>query len=167
MIDNNKNKEQRDDIMPLLLPSILGICLCLICICGMTWAWFSASISAPAQKMTAAYYEITVESVMDGDAAIAAEKDGYNLEADKLYRVTLKASGSVKECGGYCLIENKEAAIKLYTSSIMPENSLVIEITPTVSGIYTFTGVWGSIPTGTENIIQGVETDSEASTASP
>ncbi len=54
---DREKKERKDSLVPLLLPSVLGIFICMICVCGMTWAWYSASIETPSQKLTAAYYE--------------------------------------------------------------------------------------------------------------
>lgn len=59
--------------------------------------------------------------------------------------MTLKAIGSVKECGGYCLIEN-EAGAKTYTQTIKPGESITVRFVPTADGNYTFVGVWGSLP---------------------
>ena len=147
--DHSKNQERKDSIVPLLMPSILGICICFVCICGMTWAWYSASVQTSPQKMTAAYYEVTVDSVMDAaDGNVAPSADGsYSLNESVSYTVKLKASGSVKECGGYCLIECGNT--KYYTQTFKPEESITIIFIPETTGTYTFTGVWGSLPAGT------------------
>lgn len=151
--DHSKNQERKDSIVPLLMPSILGICICFVCICGMTWAWYSASVETPAQKMTAAYYEVTVVSVRDdADANVAPSADGsYNLIEGTSYTVTLKASGSVEKCGGYCLIECGDT--KYYTQTFRPEESITIIFIPETTGTYTFTGVWGSLPAGTVSFL--------------
>lgn len=49
-----KIEERKDSIAPLLMPSLLGICICLVFVCGMTWAWFSTNVQSSAQKMTTA-----------------------------------------------------------------------------------------------------------------
>lgn len=146
--DISEKKERKDSLIPLMLPSALGIFMCVVCMCGMTWSWYTANIETPTQKMTAAYYEVTVDSVKSGDDEITVENGGYNLVADTPYTVTLKASGSVKECGGYCLIENTVDGEKIYTQNFKPEQTITITLIPTKSGIYTFTGVWGSHPIG-------------------
>lgn len=143
-------KERKDSLVPLLLPSILGIFICTVCVCGMTWAWYTASVEAPAQKMTAAYYEVTVESVMNGADKIEPTDGVYKLEAGTQYTVTLKAFGSVEKCGGYCLIENTANGAKIYTQTFKPKKSITVQFKPTLSGNYTFSGVWGSLPAGTE-----------------
>ena len=142
--DHAKKEERKDSIVPLFMPSILGICICLVCVCGMTWAWYSASVQTPPQKMTAAYYEVTVESVMNGGTKIDLKNGGYTLNVGIPYTVSLKAAGNAKVCGGYCLIECGDT--KYYTQTFKPEESITIEFKPETTGIYTFTGVWGSHP---------------------
>ncbi len=151
------NGERKDGIGALLMPSILGVCCCLVCICGMTWAWFSASVQSSPQKMTAAYYDVTVDSVMHGDSPVEATDGGYSLTSDETYTVRLTASGTVVECGGYCLIQNTADDTKTYTQTFKPGESITVQFTPTADGSYTFTGVWGSISPEVpdENIITG------------
>ncbi len=160
--DHAKKEERKDSIVPLLMPSILGICICLVCVCGMTWAWYTASVETPTQKMTAAYYEVAVESVTDEktNVDVAPSASGsYSLSAGITYIVKLKASGSVTECGGYCLIECGDT--KYYTQTFKPGESITIDFTPEAAGAYTFTGVWGSHPSAVtaEEIINAAAED--------
>jgi len=149
--DYAKKKERRDSLVPLLLPSILGVCVCTICVCGMTWAWYSASVQSPAQKITAACYEVKVVSVKkaDGEEIQAVNGSNYELEQEISYMVTLRADGTAKECGGYCLIEG--GGTKQYTQTFKPKQKITVELTPGVTDTYTFTGVWGSLPSSAEN----------------
>lgn len=147
---DREQKERKDSIAPLMLPSLLGICLCLVCVSGMTWAWYTASIETATQNMEAACYEVTVESVVAPDNKVIEVVNGSCvLEAGKLYTVKLNASGTVKDCGGYCLIENASGD-KIYTVTFNPAESITVQFTSTTAGVYTFTGVWGSLPVGTE-----------------
>ena len=163
--DHAGKKERKDSIVPLLMPSILGVCICLVCVCGMTWAWYSASVQTPPQKMTAAYYEVTVESVMNGGTKIEKRNGGYTLNSGITYAVSLKADGSVRECGGYCLIECSDT--KYYTQTFKPGESITIDFIPETTGTYIFTGVWGSHPVGVtaEKIINAAAEDTENNAA--
>ncbi len=145
---HEEQEEQKTHVMMLFMPSILGICICLICICGMTWAWYTANIQTPTQKMTAAYYEVTVESVMNGPTKVESTSDGYKLTAQTVYTVKLTATGNTKECGGYCLIEKEDKTVVGYTQSFKPNESITISLQPETDGVYIFTGVWGSHPVG-------------------
>ena len=111
-------KERKDSLVPLLLPSILGICFCTVCVCGMTWAWYTASVQTSTQKLTAAYYDVTVESVSGSNGVEVDPVNGsYALQNGITYTVKLKASGNVKKRGGYCLIENTKDETKLIIQS--------------------------------------------------
>lgn len=153
-----KKQNRKDSFVPLLFPSVLGIFICTVCVCGMTWAWYTASIQTPNQKMTAAYYEVTVESITSGETKIEPT-DGiyYSLEEGTTYAVTLRANGSVKGCGGYCLIENAGNEEKIYTQTFKPGESITIQLKPTVSGNYIFTGVWGSLPASVVDYLQHID----------
>ena len=162
--DHAKKEERKDSIVPLLMPSLLCLCICLVCVCGMTWAWYSASVQTPPQKMTAAYYEVTVESIVDGDHKINKQPNGgYELKAETTYTVKLNAAGSVKECGGYCLIENEDKSVTYCTQTFKPGESITIPLLITETDTYTFTGVWGSIKQDVpeEQIIHDIATDAE------
>lgn len=144
--DRAKKAERKNSVALPLVPSIPGICICIVCICSMTWAWYATNIQSPLQKMTVAHYEVTVESVIGGDQTVTPEGGGYALTGGTKYAVTLKAAGTVQKCGGYCLIELSGSETKYYTQSILPDSSITIVFTPTETGTYTFTGVWGSHP---------------------
>lgn len=149
--ESAKKKERKDGLVPLLLPSVLGICICMVCLCGMTWAWYTVSIEAPAQKITTSYFKVTVHSVMDDVEPIPAENGGgYRLTEGITYMVRLQTIGTVKNCG-YCLIENTQAGTKAYAEGLEPNKWIEILFTPEKDGIHTFTGVWGNPPTGLES----------------
>lgn len=84
----------------------------------------------------------------DGNEISSIENGSYPLTQDNTYTVILTASGTVNECGGYCLIQNENGE-KTYTQTFKPGESITVQFKPTRSGNYTFTGVWGSLPTGT------------------
>ena len=52
------SKPTDENILRLLMPSAVGIALCMVCLAGSTWAWFSASVQTVAQNLT--YYNPTV-----------------------------------------------------------------------------------------------------------
>lgn len=128
----------------------------------MTWAWYTASVETPAQKLTSANYEVTVVSVTGADGAeiTPIENGSYSLAQGNTYTVILTASGTVKECGGYCLIQNENGE-KTYTQTFKPGYGITVQFTPASEGNYTFSGVWGSLPTGTANYLHHIDTVTE------
>ena len=134
-------KPTDENILRLLLPSFAGIILCMVCLVGMTWAWFSAGVQTSPQTIAAGHYDITV--TIDGEPVDTSRM----LQAETTYTITLTASGTAPS-GGYCLIENESKTVRRYTQVFKPNAIIEIQFTPPANGIYTFTGIWGSIPEG-------------------
>lgn len=142
------SKSTDENIMRLLLPSFVGIILCMVCLAGSTWAWFSTSVQTSPQTITAGNYDIKVDISPD---PAPAEGGGYSLEPYHSYTVTLTASGTAPS-GGYCKIEGGVAP--LYTTQLKPGESLTFSLIPEIKVIYTFTAVWGEY-SGTADITNG------------
>lgn len=100
----------------MLCPSLLGIMVCLICLAGMSWAWFTAGVQSQS-TITAKSYTLneTVKVKTSGTSgnsadtaktgALPKEADGtYALAANTQYVVTLKPSAAPKN-GGYCILK--------------------------------------------------------------
>lgn len=100
----------------MLCPSLLGIMVCLICLAGMSWAWFTAGVQSQS-TITAGSYTLneTVKVNTSGTSADSADAvktgallkdaDGtYALAANTQYVVTLKPSAAPKN-GGYCILK--------------------------------------------------------------
>ena len=94
----------------IMLSSIFGILICGICLAGLTWAWFTSSISSTANTITAAKFTVNI-SVIEKETntpLTPTEENGayiYALDTGKTYTVTVKASGSATT--GYCKVELK------------------------------------------------------------
>ncbi len=97
-----KKGEKSDGFISMLLPSILGICLCAICLVGGTFAWFTASQGVPTQTIVAAEYSVAT-TVTYADTPVEALNGAYMLEAGEKYTVTLKATGTAST--GYCVVK--------------------------------------------------------------
>lgn len=100
----------------MLCPSLLGIMVCLICLAGMSWAWFTAGVQSQSM-ITAGSYTLneTVKVKTSGTSADSADvaktgalpkdADGtYALDEKTQYVVTLKPSAAPKS-GGYCILK--------------------------------------------------------------
>ena len=112
---NSKNTEERS-ILRMLCPSLLGIMVCLICLAGMSWAWFTAGVQSQS-TITAGSYTLneTVKVKTSGTSADSADAaktgaltkdaDGtYALAENTQYVVTLEPSAAPKS-GGYCILK--------------------------------------------------------------
>lgn len=87
----------------IILSSILGISLCIICLAGLTWAWFSSSVTSGANNITAADFTVGIECKQN-ETVVQPENESYKLNSGE-YKVTVTASGTVST--GYCKVELK------------------------------------------------------------
>ncbi len=95
-------KKKKDELFSMLLPPIIGICICAVCLAGGTFAWFTASQDVSTQAIVAAEYSVE-STVINAEVHIEAQNGAYTLEAGKEYTVTLKATGTAST--GYCVVK--------------------------------------------------------------
>ena len=146
-------KPTDENIMRLLTPSILGIILCMVCLAGATWAWFSDSIQTGPQTITAASYDLDV-SISDSDGkTVDAEGGNYELIKGVRYTVELTPTGTAEK--GCCKIEDPDHTT-YYTDQIERGKDFTFTLIPDQSGQYTFTAVWGTY-SGDEKVIVNEE----------
>ncbi len=81
-------KPTDENIMRLLMPSILGVLVCMVCLFGSTWAWFTAGIQVDGAATTKAANfsaDVTVREIPGATvqtiAAIQAGETGRALAA--------------------------------------------------------------------------------------
>lgn len=151
-------KPTDENILQLLMPSFAGIIVCMIFLAGSTWAWFSASISTTPQTITAADYDIEVSITdQDGEPVALTEQLTENTE----YKITLTASGTAKQFGGYCIIKGGDTT--LYTGQVFPNETKTFTFTPKETAEYTFASVWGKY-SGDADIIPWDDTTEQTQT---
>ena len=130
------SKPTDENILRLLMPSVVGIAICMVCLASSTWAWFSTSVQTMSQTITAANYDMSV-TVNDELVSVPIElKEGEN------YKIKLTATGTADKFGGYCVITG--GGKPLYTTQIFPGGTpLTFIFSPDATAKYTFTAVWG------------------------
>ena len=101
-------KVSEKSLSRIMLSSVFGILLCGICLAGLTWAWFTGSVSSTANTITAAKFTVDISVIEEGATTPLSptEENGayiYALDTDKTYTVTVKASGSATT--GYCTVK--------------------------------------------------------------
>ncbi len=155
-------KEEKDNLTAMLMPSVLGILLCAVCLMGSTWAWFTATQSTATQTIQAADYNVSAV-VKSGETEIAAENGTYTLTQGE-YTVTLAASGEATT--GYCILDF--SGTKTYTEQISKGTSITLNIKINEPVVLEITDVWGTYA-GDKTITTGYTygTASEAEDNSP
>ena len=140
----------------LMLTSVLGILVCIMCLCSATWAWFSADISSHSNTLSSGNFDLEV-SVTENGALVPASDGGafvYNLQKGN-YTVTLKMTNDTTVSNGFCVVS--VGVDKYYTASINAEAQQLtfnIEIKEDDGITVTFSPSWG-IPSATDLIEVG------------
>ena len=107
----------------MIFSSVLGIVLCMICLAGLTWAWFSDSASSSVNTLSAARFDVSV-AVTNTTTQVEEQPQSEKQFAlsNGTYAVTLTGTGNAQTYGGYCtLILGSDT---YHTCSCVPENSL-------------------------------------------
>ena len=91
------------NIMRLMLPSILGMLLCAVCLAGMTWAWFTATRDAAIEASSVATFGVKAQIESIGTKNVEGDEvRTYSIADNTEYSVKLTATGTAK--GGYCAV---------------------------------------------------------------
>ena len=136
-----------------VITSVISICICLFCLCGGTWAWFSATTTGATTSVQASEYNIAV--VVEGtEVSVSGKTSSFTATAGTEYSVTLTASGTAST--GFCLIayrttnaENAAVSGNLYTQQLpttgeTSEKTMQFTIRLANGGTVTFQPQWGS-----------------------
>lgn len=140
----------------ILLSSIFGAFICVFCLSGLTWAWFTSSVSSNANTISAAKFDVVITVKHSNNTEVTPNIDGsYSLE-NGTYSVTVKATGDAST--GYCKIvlnEQEYHSIQLFPAGGEGKRQDV-SFTVTASGDCTLTIVpqWGSYAnSGNESLV--------------
>ena len=146
-----ETKKQNDGLLHLLTISTVGLCACLICLCGVSWAWFTATTSTGTAVIRAATYAVGVSAGENESVGITTESGTTTVTftAAGEYTVTLTPSGTAQN--GYCKISYADA--DYYTEQF---TSAVFRFTVNAdeNSELTVTPQWGSY-SGTPNLSSG------------
>lgn len=148
-------KKRGDGLFHLLAPSVIGALLCVVCLCGASWAWFSAYTSTGETVIKSSEYNITA-AVRGSENSPVEVKNNACTVADGVYKVTLSANGS-QGATGYCRVEIGGKIY--YTEQITAVGSFTFTIKTTGSSDVEFVSKWGScaVRTKENTIVSGAE----------
>ncbi len=132
----------------LMLTSVLGILVCLVCLCSATWAWFSTDVSTEGNSLGSGQFDLVV-SVADSSAdtvTVSQKANGEKVctlgDAGE-YAITLKISDDTTVTKGFCTVTVNG---KTYcTASINAETDpFTFTIDAKEAGMtITFSAAWG------------------------
>ena len=139
-------KETRiDGVFHILAPSLAAFCLCAVCLCGASWAWFTASSGIGAAKVQAATYIVEIECEpetgvwQDGEYQISlyGKPDGK-----KTYNLCITSTGTTTN--GFCDVKIGD---KTYQTDQIPKGSIFafsVEVQGNENATLTITPKWGT-----------------------
>lgn len=146
-----ETKEQSDGLLHLLALSAVGLCACLICLCGTTWAWFTATASSGTTVIQAANYTVDVSADKNENVKIATESGTTTVTftAAGEYTITLTPTGTAQN--GYCKISYADADYytEQFTSAVFR-----FTVNADADSELTVTPQWGSY-SDTPNLSSG------------
>ena len=160
--NNNDNASRITDkaFSRAMITSVLGILVCITCLCSATWAWFSTDISNDSNTVGSGNFGliVTVVDVTDGgsgestDVPVSVTADGDSvctLTGGRTYKVTLKMTADTTVTKGFCNIRSgANPTVALQSGSVnVDEGTDPFEFTLTVGGTgersVTFEPAWG------------------------
>lgn len=173
-----QKEKHSDNIVHILAPSVLGLCICAVCLCGMSWAWFTASTAASATTIRSATLQI--EEVKLDNKELTSDGKGRYTITQKLtegsYALSFKATDSSTATKGFCKISIKignSAETSYDTEDIADKNTHTVPITVNNNSneniTITVEPIWGQNMKSPTNEIKvtGDQTQSNAAAATP
>lgn len=151
-------KETRiDGVFHILAPSLAAFCLCAVCLCGASWAWFTASSGIGAAKVQAATYAVKIERETDTDVW-QEYPDPISLVGGETYKLRITPNGTATD--GYCTVE---IGNKTYQTTQIPKGSSLefsVKVQANKDAKLSITPHWGTGPdTDTKKISSRAEID--------
>lgn len=155
--NRDKNKEYCRGIYRILAPSIVGIGICTVCLCGASWAWFNASVGSTMQTIKTPTYQFESIVVKSNESALTANNGVYSLAAGTEYTVEIKATGTAGATGYCTLVINDNEGDKRHTAQISAGNTFSFKIQANDAASIKLTGNWGTNLDEGERIANGAE----------
>ena len=140
-------KVTEQDMTRSIVASVIGIVVCLICLIGTTWAWYTDTVTSQVITIQAANYDVDVE-VKGGDTTVPPSNGTYTLDPSRTYTVTLKAKGTGKT--GFCKVTVDDT--EKHTAPIAKNGTLSFTVKNCDS--ISFQAIWGTY-SGTREIGNG------------
>ena len=139
---NHAKKENRSDgIFHILAPSLIGICLCAVFLCGASWAWFTAGTTTGTTEIQSSYYKLLYQVNENTDTPELAEAGtSYTLTANGCV-IKLKATGTAGATG-YCSI--KVGNETYYTEQIFVDDTFIFTVNASAGTNIILTPKWGT-----------------------
>ncbi len=103
-----KKSEKEDNVFLVFAPSFLGIMLCVVCLIGGTFAWFTSTQTVPTQVIQSANYSVEcfvtkIVAEETENPPLECDTEGVYTLAPGNYTVEINATGTATT--GYCIVK--------------------------------------------------------------
>ena len=155
-----EKRRNSDNILRLLAPSVIGACICAVCLCGASWAWFTAATEASTTTIRSATFQIsdvnvTANASETNDAqattvqAVKAEGGKFEVSLpDGSYKLQIIPAADNTSTKGFCCItifENNESAGTAYYTSNISKDGFNVNIQADKNIRVVIEPIWGDV----------------------
>ena len=148
-------KETRiDGVFHIIAPSLAAFCLCAVCLCGASWAWFTASSGIGAAKVQAATYTVEIKYKTTDTSDWQPCEYQISLDGKKTYNLCITRNGTATD--GFCDVTIGD---KTYQTNQIPKDSsfaFSVDVQGNEDATLVITPKWGT-GSGTNKIKSGDE----------
>lgn len=132
-------EEKPASLTALLMPSLLGVAICLVCLCSLTWAWFTATQNSGVQPIQSATATVTAKL---GDTALGELKVGEPCSLNDTGTLTLHMAGDAQ----YAYVVIKVGDKEYHTDYLTANKDYTITVNESGAALTLCWGKQDSLP---------------------
>ena len=143
--------QKKDTALRVFTTPLLAILICLTCLSGLTFAWFTANTAQPTQSICTASFALsaTVQYQNAGMTETLTPSAGkFALTAETTYTISLSTTGSTasRGYGVLTLTAAGGSSSMLYTQTIAQDATFSFTYVPDQDYTLQVEGNWGALP---------------------
>lgn len=132
-------EEKPASLTALLMPSLLGVAICLVCLCSLTWAWFTATQNSGVQPIQSATATVTASL---NDTALGELKVGEPCSLNGTGTLTLHMAGDAQ----YAYVVIKVGDKEYHTGYLSANKDYTITVNESGAALTLCWGKQDSLP---------------------
>ena len=132
-------EEKPASLTALLMPSLLGVAICLVCLCSLTWAWFTATQNSGVQPIQSATATVTASL---NDTALGELKVGEPCSLNDTGTLTLHMAGDAQ----YAYVVIKVGDTEYHTDYLTANKDYTITVNESGAALTLCWGKQDSLP---------------------
>ena len=144
-----KNEKRSEKLFSQsMLISVFSILLCLVLLCSMTYAWFTANALSSGNVIKSGFFALDIDVRDENDDVVPVADNTCTFNDAGTYTITLKMTGDTTASKGYCELSISSVAEKMQTAPISKDASVGVEeftftIVAEANTVVVFEPKWG------------------------